>query len=317
MDENKRTPIPFFFGPNLKDGRYTVEKEDSSGQKRRYVQGISSGVKIDKHNERMTDKCVKSFMSQANSGTILLYPDTHGIRASEDIGILTKAEILPEGDWFTEYRTYDEHDPVDDASRQRADKIWRQMTGLPPYKKPMQKGFSIEGFIPDGAIIEHSVDESGNMRNRVIDEVLLDGVVIVPRPAYASIATACYKALGEMVPAHIEKIEAIAKSEFAKVLEKSELNNQYFRRRWEFNDALEKAIVATMKRSHPSKEGELRIIFNEYAKAIIPLVLKSEPLFQGKDAEQVSEPYGKSAGTSKIEVYKALIRELEKLSKSF
>ena len=131
--------ISFHFHPkDFTSGGHAVEKADG-GKKRRYLAGISSGVKIDAHDERMTPKCVKSFMDQANSGTILLYPDIHGIKASKDIGILTKAEVLPNGDWHCEFRLYDEMDDVDSESVQTANKIWKQINGMPPYKKPLQK----------------------------------------------------------------------------------------------------------------------------------------------------------------------------------
>ena len=316
----KTTRIPIFFSPYIKgkEKRYAVEKADDTGQKRRYLTGSSSGSKFDAHSERMTDKCIKSFMEQANSGNILLYADIHGIKSSEDIGILVKAEILPDGDWYTEYRLYDEFDPVDDISKQRADKVWRQINGFEPYKKPIQKGFSIEGNIPEGGLVSAQKDESGNMTNRVIDEILLDGVVLVPRPAYASVATACYKALGEMTPRHVDKVEKVAQGVFKSIFEGQQMNDQYYKMRWEINDALDKAVEKTMKGSRPEKEQELHIVFKEYANAIIPLVLKSASLFQDKDDEQISEPPEMKVGkASKLEVYKALLSELEKLRKSF
>ena len=302
-----KTPISFHFH---------VNKSSNGDNKRKYLEGVSSGIKLDLHEEKMTDKCIKSFMEQANSGNVLLYADVHGIRASEDIGILSKAKVKPNGDWFTEYRLYDEHDEVDDASKQKAEKIWRQINGMPPYKSPMQKGFSIEGYIPETGILSSQKDEQGNPRNRVIDEVLLDGVVIVPRPAYKdSIANAVYKALGEMSPFHVEKIVAITKSEFEKVLEVNDTEGSYFRRKWELADALDIAIERVIKSGHPLVEQSLNVIFDEYKRTAIPLVLKSVSHFQVEENEPESEPYGQSAKVSKVEILKAIACELEKLSK--
>ena len=103
---NNQNKITFHFHPyEVKKGdfsKYAVEKQDDEGRKRRYVCGIASGTQVDGHGERMTEKCIKSFMEQANSGDILLYPDPHGIKSTDDIGILKKANILGDGDWYTE-----------------------------------------------------------------------------------------------------------------------------------------------------------------------------------------------------------------------
>jgi hypothetical protein len=319
MSEEKRLSIKFGFSPNkVYDGNYAVEKSDTSGNKRRYVAGIASGSKLDLVGERMTPNCIKSFMAQANSGDLLLYPDIHGIRSTQDIGILTKAEILPDGDWNTEYRLYDDFDDVDDASKQIAKKEWNQMNGLPPYKNPRQKGFSIEGFIPEGKIIQARKDEHGNLINRVIDDIYLDGVVLVPRPAYKdSIANAVYKALGEITPMRTESIIKVAKDLFSKTLENSNIENEYFRRKWELGDALESAIETVMKSSTQMKDKELEVIFDVYKQTIIPLILKSEPRFHAEASGTVIGPYGpESNRSSRVDVLKALVCEMEKLSKT-
>ena len=315
MSEEKTIRIPFHFSPLInKNGNNCVTKNDE-GKKRKYLEGVSSGVKIDAHDERMTDRCIKSFMDQANSGNVLLYADVHGIRSSEDIGILNKADIMPNGDWYTEYRLYDESDDVDDASMQKAEKIWKQMQGLPPYRSPMQKGFSIEGYIPETGILSSMKDEHGNVGQRIIDEVLLDGVVVVPRPAYKdSIANAVYKALGELTPQHIDKISSVAKSEFVKVLNNNATEGEYFKRKWELADALDTAIEKIMKSGHPMVEKSLEVIFDEYKRMAIPLVIKSSSRFQVEESERTSDPYGQ-AKTSKLELLKAISVELELLSK--
>ena len=86
--EDARKAIQFHFLPyKLDEKKFAIEKADDDGKKRRYLCGIASGLKIDEHGERMTKKCIDSFMKQANSGEILLYPDAHGIKATEDVGL--------------------------------------------------------------------------------------------------------------------------------------------------------------------------------------------------------------------------------------
>lgn len=183
--------ISINFSP-FKGGNGTSSVEKSlGGTKRRYIEGVASGVDIDGHGERMTDNAINSFMRQANSGDLLLYADVHGIKSSEDIGILDKAEILPNRDWFVSFRLYDSSDGIASRNLEIADMIWKQVNGLPPYSTPREKGFSVEGTIPDGKIKEVTTDGK-----RVIDDIELDGVVIVPKPAYqASIAQAVMKAI--------------------------------------------------------------------------------------------------------------------------
>jgi len=193
MNENNK--ISFHFHPyGFENKTHVVEKSDSKGRKRRYLKGISSGLKMDQHQERMTEKCIQSFSDQANSGDILLYPDVHGVKGTDDIGILNSHMIDNLGDWHTEFRLYDEFDEAESYQIQKANVLWKQVAGLPPYSKPKQKGFSIEGFIPPNGII--AMKEDGT--ERVMDGIELDGVVVVPRPAYKdSIANAVFKALGE------------------------------------------------------------------------------------------------------------------------
>ena len=315
--ENK-IRIPFHFSPyELNSGSNAVEKSDDKGIKRRYLEGVTSGPQWDQHKERMTEHCIKKFMEQANSGDVLLYPDVHGIRSTQDIGILCSADILANGDWHTVYRLYDEYDDVDSVAKEIANKLWLQVNGLPPYKHLRQKGFSIEGFIPDGAILQAQKDENGNLTQRVIDDVLLDGVVVVPRPAYKdSIANAVYKALGEMNPMHVEKVLAIAKGEFSKALENKKIENEYFKRKWELADALERSIESVMSGDHPAKDQELDVIFDEYKRTTIPLILASESRFQDEASEDKPGPYGSSISkASKVDVLKSMLCELEKLSK--
>jgi hypothetical protein len=320
MQEEKksiRTPLPLRF--HLKDfdkGNHAVEKSDTAGQQHKYIYGIASGIKLDAHGERMSQKCIKSFMSQANSGQVLLYPDAHGIKSSEDIGILTKAEITPDGDWNTEYRLYDESDGVDQDSVDKANKIWKQLKGLPPYTKPLNKGFSIEGYIPDGAIIHAEKDQFGNLSKRVIDNVELDGVVIVPRPAYNSIAQCCYKALGELPPHKREKLQKTIQGELQNRLQEKEITDLYYKKKWDIQEALENMIDKIMRKEDSDKMQQLEVAFDEFKTIMIPLIMQSNSLFVSEEDEDENIcPYGNNVTVSKSEIYKTLLSELEKLPK--
>jgi hypothetical protein len=126
---------------------------------------------------------------QLNEKDILLYVN-HGKDYTEDIGILTKSEILENGDLYHEYRGYNEADDVPQRNKDLVQQIYKQANGLPPYQKTRSFGFSIEGIIPDG-MVEWS--PSGN----IINKVDLDpGVSLVTKPAYlTSVAHAIKKAL--------------------------------------------------------------------------------------------------------------------------
>ena len=318
MDDKK--PISFHFQPyDFKNGGNAVEKSDGTSAKlRRYICGVSSGPRFDKHKERMTEKCIASYLEQANSGDVLLYPDVHGIRASEDIGILVKGMQLENGDWYTEYRLYDEDDDVDAKSLDTAKKVWKQMKGLPPYRRPMQKGFSVEGYIPPGGILS-AVEKNGNVTERVIDNVLLDGVLLVPRPAYQdSIACAVYKALGEMPPERAEAVKTAISSAFSKVLKGQDLENQYFKARCALGDALDETVRKAMeRRGDPTTRQELEIAFREHGNLMVDLIMKSQDLFenngQGGEQKTASAPYGVAAArASHGEVHKALSGFIQK-----
>lgn len=169
-----------------------VEKS-VGGVKHRYMCGIASGTRKDQHGERLTQHCIDSIMDQCKKGDILLYADKHGVKASEDIGILTDFHVDDNGDWIVEFRLYDQTDGVDTASLEVADKLWKQLNGLPPYRKPRRKGFSIEGYVPDENGL---VDKKEKFK--IIDDIVLEGVVVVPEPAYQdSVIHSVYKALGE------------------------------------------------------------------------------------------------------------------------
>jgi hypothetical protein len=270
----------------------------------------------------MTENCIKSFTEQANSGDVLLYPDIHGIKSSEDIGILETGGRKEDGDWYTEYRLYDKDDGIGPIKEEKINDIWKQMNGLPPYRKARQKGFSIEGHIPEGAIISADIDGNGNMRRRIIDNVLLDGVVLVPRQAYKSgIANAVFKALGEVPPWKEAIIKKDIQGELQKIMSEEDSSNEYFRKRWDIMDALDKSIEKIMLGGYreTDKKKQLEIIFEEYKTIMIPLIIQSEAVFQGESLPAVDEnsPYGEQGKTlsSKSDVLKYILAEMEQLSK--
>jgi hypothetical protein len=309
--------IQFLYHPSdIEHKQHAIEKADINGAKRRYLKGIASGTQVDGHGERITDKCIKSFHEQANKGDILLYADRHGVAYSDDIGILTKSEVTPIGDWAVEFRLYDKADGVGANTLETADKIWRQVNGLPPYKKPKQKGFSIEGFIPDGGILAMSTDGK-----RLINEVVLDGCVLVPRPAYrTSVAQALYKALDEVPPWNIEKA---VENTFKKIISTDEIQNSYYRKRFQFQDALEEQIENVMGNDGmPDKQGVLEKLFEEYSEAMIDLIMGSIPIFDksrinsDQHAEDKTDELYKSK-TDRITVIKSMIESVDSFIAKF
>lgn len=149
------------------------------GRKSKYLVGVASGIDEDAHGEHLTPNCIASLVKQAQEGDVLLFADVHGIKESEDIGIMTDFKVLPDKDWEVEFRLYDESDGVGRDCLDKIGKLWAQLNGLPPYTQPRQKGFSIEGFIPDNQVLQYKKQQHGQ-----IDDMVLEGVVVVPRPAY-------------------------------------------------------------------------------------------------------------------------------------
>ncbi len=320
--EATRISIPYY-PYQFEQGNHTIEKDEViNGQpiKRKYVSGITSGIKTDLHGEKMTPNCIKSFMEQSNSGDILLYADVHGIKASEDIGILTKAEVLSDGDWFAEYRLYDALDGIGANKIEKINNVWKQINGLPPYKRARQRGFSIEGLIPENGILQANKDEYGNLTNRVIDQIDLDGVIICPKPAYgSSAANAAYKALGEMPPHKAEKLRKSVAGELREKVNEEKLRDVYYSARWDVNDALERQIEKIMKQNDSDKMDQLNLVFDEYKNMMIDLIMQSESLFirdDDEDANIDSPVIGVSKSSKRLEVYKALYTQVRELKKS-
>lgn len=274
-------PIKFHFHPkDFEKKKHAIEK-DENGKKRRYLMGVSSGIQVDGHGERMTEKCIKSFHSQAQSGAVLLYEGQHGVNYIDDIGKLVHSEITGEGDWVTKFRLYDDEDKLGGVTIEKADKLWRQVTGLPPYDYPRQVGFSIEGEVPDGGIV--SMDIGGK---RVLDDVTLDGVLVVPRPAYKdSIATAVYKALGIPSP---WKIKKNLTRTLQGNMDESERKDLYFRRKCQVDSALEEEIHDIMLGTFPDYREPLNMLFDEYRDLMVRLIIDSKDLFLEESSDAIS-----------------------------
>jgi len=297
--------IEFQYQPFDFDNKGHYVEKDEGGRKRRYLKGIVSGTKTDGQGERITEKCIQSFHEQANKGCLLLYADKHGIRFTDDIGILTSSAITPENDWYAEWRLYDESDDVGANTLERCDKMWKQMLGLPPYAVPKQKGFSVEGYIPPNGILSMASDG-----RRVIDDVALDGAVVVPRPAYkTSVAHAVFKALGENSPYLLDK----AINTFKASLEADNVQGTYYKKRYQYQDKFEDMIESIMvNKGLRDKREALGKLFNEYGSVMTDLIVNSESIFDCKKSqeEKVRSP------NNKIVVIKSLISEIDTLIKS-
>lgn len=284
ISKNERLKIPFHIHPmDFEKGNHAVEKTDEEGRKRRYLKGITSGMKLDGHGERITGKCIQKMQDQAKSGNILLYEGQHGFTYTEDIGKLVDSEITPTGEWITTYRLYDEHDGFDPGSKtmEQSDKLWKQVNGLPPYvdketgkASPIQKGFSIEGYIPDDGIIEMT-DEG----QRTIDDIDLDGVLVTPRPSYKdSVATAVYKALDELQPEKKLAISENIRGRFMSKLEEEKKKENYYTRRYQLEDLLNDSIEEIMSRGVQVND-RLNLLFDEYKETMIQLLVDHASVF--------------------------------------
>lgn len=270
----KKIPVKFLFRPANPESKsatktgekyaYEIKKGSGNGNPGRYLVGISSGQEIDAHGDRMTDSAIESMIKQAQEKDITLYVN-HGKDFTRDIALLTKSEKTPLGEWWTEYRLYDEHDKVPEQDKQEADKVWRQAMGIEPYTRPREFGFSIEGYIPDDAITIMEKDSAGIAIRREISHVELDpGVSLVPKPAYtSSIATAVRKALKTQ------------KSNLAEMIAVHDQEKDYFTRKWEIDDAFRELVdlVCASEKSDDEKMQSLTEAFDSYRDMILPVLL--------------------------------------------
>lgn len=223
-------------------------KKDDSGKERRYLAGLSSGMLEDHHGERMSEKCIDSFCKQFEEKSIPLYAN-HMKDFHDDIGIMTKSEKTDSNEWATEYRLYDEHDIENGIAQKNveaANQIWMQATAKGPYTKRRRFGFSIEGYIAEGAV---AFDENGQ---RVINDCDLDpGVSLVTRPAYkTSIAEAVFKSLDGAD----NKPTIIKKSILDEILDQGNTEAMFYDA-WE---AIEKAFDQALKQVWSIDDSESR-----------------------------------------------------------
>ena len=308
MEERR---IKFKFHPaQFEKHLHAVEKSIGNGPKHKYLIGVSSGEKLDGHGERMTNKCIKSFMDQCNKGSILLYADKHDVNYTDDIGILAGAEILPDGDWKTEFRLYDQSDGFGDNTIEKADKLWRQVNGLAPYSHPIQKGFSVEGFIPDDGIVEMSQDG-----RRVMDNVILDGVVVVPRPAYTtSIAHAVYKALGLK---RIWNVRKGIEGRFRDRLVEKATQDNFYSSKYGLDDALMDEIYNFMQdESIDDKHEVLESIFDEYKRLMCELVMGSSTVFKEVDEYPCNRIVSKKTLDGKDQLLQEFVSKLRQINEA-
>ena len=190
----------------------------------------------------------------------------------------------------------------------KIDKLWKQVNGLKPYTSRKQKGFSIEGFVPDEKDILYT---SANGK-RIINNITLQGVIVTPNPAYTcSVAGAFYKALGDTLPQASAKIT----SSFLTVISDGEIQNAYYRKRYIYQDALEQVIEDVM--NHPEirdKKVELNRIFDEFKNSMIELITQSASVFK-KPVNSAPEDIGYlyTPPSEKIEVLKSLLSNVDGL----
>jgi hypothetical protein len=253
-------------------GLFAVGKAEGEGPKHRYLEGVASGTFVDGHGERMTEHCIESFMNQVHSGDILLFSGKHGVDFADDIGILVDAHITENGEWWTSYRLYDESDNMGADTLEKADKVWRQAMGIAPYSKPKQRGFSIEGDIPEGGL--KSVDTSGK---RVMDDVLLEGVVLVDRPAYqASMAYGVYKALGIIPPWTVRKT---LKNTLESKVNAASAKEEYWQKYYQLQDALDSEVKRIMN-GQVDARSQLEDLFSEYSTLSVDLILQYPQMYE-------------------------------------
>jgi hypothetical protein len=241
----------------------------------------------DGHGERMTEHCIESMMNQGNSGNVLLYAGLHGVNFIDDLGIL-KSSVVENGNWITDYMLYDESDEanVGRDTVERANKLWCQVNGLAPYKAPIQKGFSIEGVVPEDQILDKTVNDDGSWTNRVINDMVLDGTVVVNRPAYKdSVITAVYKCLGELHPEAKLKLSKSYQGLLIDTLKEHQDKRNFYQQFFEINSVLEEKISDIMKIPDNRESERLAILFDEYKGLMVGLILQHADIFREEPIE--------------------------------
>ncbi len=316
METAEKSRIHIHFHPRQDGSPWAVEKDLGDGRRGRFLEGVTSGLETDGHGERMTERCIKSFQAQAESGDILLYAGLHGMPYTEDIGILESSWIDEGGDWWTRYRLYDDGDNMGPGTLEAADKVWRMVNGLPPYSSPKEFGFSIEGDIPESGL--KFVDTTGK---RVMDDIELDGVVLVKRPSYrSSVAHAVAKAIGAPIPGAVRRS---LPSSLEEGLKEQEQREAYFDAYYRLQDALDREVKAVMCAAEPDRDEQIRALLDEYAQMMFRLVTENEAVFTDEDEDDdrgaagvVGLYYGQGDGeegqdlVSKLSTLKGQLEEL-------
>jgi len=310
---SNKKKIEFFFRPN--DVNYAVEKEiviDGEKKKGMFLQGIASGEGLDAHNERMSQKCIRSFMDQAKSKEILLYPFPHGVEQGNDFARLVECDVDQNGDWNVSFALYDGSEGAVQSQVDKARVIWNQATGTGQYKKKTQFGFSIEGIIPE----EDGIIKDANGIN-ILDKVELDGVISTPRPAYqASVAEPVFKALGLESP---NKVKRDLQGALRTQLEREVAEDDLWKITWRLREALEESTRKIMTSDDifvgdQSKRDQLETLFDEYKTLMIDEIMKSQKAFEDSDSDNGSVVMNDVYGKGKNSVAKdapALQKELE------
>lgn len=317
MEENKRQ-IVFRFHPyeyETLGNTLTKSEKGAKGEKKKrmYLRGISSGLMKDGQGERMTPNCIKSMHKQASSGDIVLHAGKHGKDFQDDIGILTASSVTKDGDWLTEYRLYDELDEpvVGTQTVQTAKKVWAKLNGIFPYTKRAQKGFSIEGIYYDRDIIGGEKQADGSVTGRVINDIQLDHVVLVNRPAYGdSVATSIYKSLGEYMPEQRETIKKGLMDSFSKKIQDREKEDSYYKSMYTLNGTLEDEIVNIMRMKDDRKALRLEMLFDEYKTAAIPLIMQYAQIFRMDDSQDGEEGIDTPSVAEVLKSITATVKEL-------
>jgi hypothetical protein len=279
-----RTGIKFLY--KAKKSFYAVEKEDRGGRKRRYLYGVTSGIEMDEEGERMTADAIASMQKQFETGNILLYAGKHNQIFVDDVGIATQHIVKENKDLEAEYRLWDVYDgfPKGDPALARADHLWKQANGLPPYEKggPKKAGFSIEGWIPENGI------KSINNGKRVVDDVILTGVNCVLNPAYStSIAHAIEKALGEIdpgeevTPPEIKLLRPSLAEMLGEAKRKSQERDDFHSKHWELEEAFMKVVREIMQMEDGATRQELlKDWIEQYGNLMYELFQNSASYFQ-------------------------------------
>ena len=274
----------------------------------RFIEGITSGTEKDGQGERMTKEAIASFQDQAMKGDILLYEGKHGVNFIDDIGILVGSFIDDAGDWHTKYRLYKDSDNVGENTIEKANKVWSQINGSPPYNTPRQFGFSIEGIVPQGGIIY--ADNEG--KNRVMNSVTLDGVVLVPRPAYQkSVAAAVQKALDEYEIVQKEEAPAIEVKKSYSFADKIKLRldkNEYLRKSMLIQDLFEESLYEIAQNSD-GRDEKLECLLDEYKEEMKQNIIASwgvlDNFFSDKempDYDELEKIYVKNEKKDKLAI---------------